>query len=225
MGAARVRDLEDDLAGGLGTEDAIVTHSLAERVLCRYTAFVAVDDDGTEVTGPLSTVVQPVATPSGWLAPIALEAPSRGSRSVSAVSAMPCSDVEVGASRTLRALRADVEMRLALTRVDAAGPDAKVTAFLDRVARWRSSSRSAATLAALLADLDELIAGQTDAHGEHAPVVLASGTCGRRSIRRCGPRSARASGVHVVELGSALHASVRVAPCWPLPAHSIVTAR
>ena len=169
----RVRDLEDDLAGGLGTEDAVVTHSLAERVLCRYTAFVAVDDDGTEVTGPLSTVVQPVATPSGWLAPIALEAPSRGSRSVSAVSAMPRSDVEVGASRTLRALRADVEMRLALTRVDAAGPDAKVTAFLDRVRVWRSSSRSAATLAALLADLDELIAGQTDAHGEHAPVVLA----------------------------------------------------
>ena len=120
----RVRDLEDDLAGGLGTEDAIVTHSLAERVLCRYTAFVAVDDDGTEVTGPLSTVVQPVATPSGWLAPIALEAPSRGSRSSCRRSpTMPCSDVEVGASRTSRALRA-VDSRCAgRVRVDAAGLD------------------------------------------------------------------------------------------------------
>jgi Ca-activated chloride channel homolog len=37
-------------------------------VLCRFTAFVAVDDSGRHVSGTPHTIVQPVELPSGWSA-------------------------------------------------------------------------------------------------------------------------------------------------------------
>ena len=64
---ARLRDLEDRyVIGGRGLEQLIVETSLRFGVLCRFTAFVAVD---TRVTGegePEHRVIQPVELPSGW---------------------------------------------------------------------------------------------------------------------------------------------------------------
>lgn len=64
---ARIRDLEDRFA--VHPEDGlartITALSLAEGVLCRFTAFVAIDQVVTGSTAP-RTVVQPVETPAGW---------------------------------------------------------------------------------------------------------------------------------------------------------------
>jgi len=66
----RIRDLEDQLARGSSSGAArreLVGTSLAHGVLCRFTAFLAVDD--AEVVNPeglLETIVQPVEMPSGW---------------------------------------------------------------------------------------------------------------------------------------------------------------
>jgi len=66
---AHLRDLEDQYAvGGQGTlEQRIVATSLRHGVLCRFTAFVAVDSRVvTDGTTP-HKVVQPVEQPSGWV--------------------------------------------------------------------------------------------------------------------------------------------------------------
>jgi Ca-activated chloride channel family protein len=73
---AHLRDLEDRYAtlsavsaqeqGALASE--IVTVSLRHRVLCRFTAWVAVDRSGHRVEGPLHGIVQPVELPGGWAA-------------------------------------------------------------------------------------------------------------------------------------------------------------
>src|SRR5207253_4236530 len=66
-----VRDLEDRYATGRGNqaelEKQIVATSLKFGVLCRFTAFVAVDV--TEVVnegGQVKRVTQPVDAPAGW---------------------------------------------------------------------------------------------------------------------------------------------------------------
>ncbi len=70
----RLRELEDRyvIGGGgrLELEKEITELSLRFRVLCRFTAFVAVDR--TEVVnagGQVHTIVQPVEQPAGWAAP------------------------------------------------------------------------------------------------------------------------------------------------------------
>jgi Ca-activated chloride channel homolog len=69
---AHLRDLEDRYASSSrGTEldqmeEHIVAVSLRHRVLCRFTAFVAVDDSGHPVSGEPHQIVQPVQLPSGW---------------------------------------------------------------------------------------------------------------------------------------------------------------
>lgn len=64
---ARIRDLEDAFAARSGkiTAEQIVEFSLAQGVLSRFTAFVAVDRSRTTEGGPL-TVVQPVEPADGW---------------------------------------------------------------------------------------------------------------------------------------------------------------
>ncbi|MEV6632859.1 VIT domain-containing protein [Actinoplanes sp. NPDC051470] len=67
---ARLRDLEDRYAAGdHSLEPAITATSLRFGVLCRFTAFVAVDSRVVNENGENRRVVQPVETPSGWETP------------------------------------------------------------------------------------------------------------------------------------------------------------
>jgi Ca-activated chloride channel family protein len=72
---AHLRDLEDRYAslpygmGGDELERTIVATSLRYGVLCRFTAWVAVDERVVAEGGEPHRVVQPVELPSGWEAP------------------------------------------------------------------------------------------------------------------------------------------------------------
>ncbi len=67
---ARLQDLEDAYAAGeRSLEQRIVALSLRHGVLCRFTAFVAVDSRIVREDGELRRVTQPVELPSGWVAP------------------------------------------------------------------------------------------------------------------------------------------------------------
>ncbi|MEU8199913.1 VIT domain-containing protein [Streptosporangium sp. NPDC049046] len=69
---ARLRALEDRYAAGdRSLEAEIVETSLRYGVLCRFTAFVAVDTQVVAEGGPGHRVIQPVEPPSGWENPIA----------------------------------------------------------------------------------------------------------------------------------------------------------
>ncbi|CNE02660.1 Uncharacterized protein conserved in bacteria [Mycobacterium tuberculosis] len=70
---AHLRDLEDrHTVGGSGDlEPRIVQTSLRFGVLCRFTAFVAVDSRVVTEGGTPHQVVQPVESPRGWAAPAA----------------------------------------------------------------------------------------------------------------------------------------------------------
>ncbi len=60
---------ELDLEHATGVADAAsraVPLSLAAGVLCRFTAFIAVDHAGVPVPGPTVPVIQPLAEPAGW---------------------------------------------------------------------------------------------------------------------------------------------------------------
>ncbi|MDP9075321.1 MAG: VIT and VWA domain-containing protein [Actinomycetota bacterium] len=68
---AHLRDLEDRYVVGDARDqerlaDRIVQCSLRHRVLCRFTAWVAVDQAGEPVDGPRHSIVQPVEMVSGW---------------------------------------------------------------------------------------------------------------------------------------------------------------
>jgi Ca-activated chloride channel family protein len=64
---ARLRDLEDRYAAGeRDLEKPIVETSLRFGVLCRFTAFVAVDSRVVNDSGQNRRVTQPVELPSGW---------------------------------------------------------------------------------------------------------------------------------------------------------------
>jgi Ca-activated chloride channel family protein len=67
---ARLRDLEDAYAAGdHSLETEIVGTSLRFGVLCRFTAFVAVDARVVNEGGETRKVTQPVEMPSGWETP------------------------------------------------------------------------------------------------------------------------------------------------------------
>lgn len=65
---ARIRDLEDQLAvrHDEDIEAELLAISLAFSVLCRYSAFIAVSDDGDLVEGAAQPLVQPTQFPDGW---------------------------------------------------------------------------------------------------------------------------------------------------------------
>jgi Ca-activated chloride channel family protein len=65
---ARLRELEDRyLTGKHELEPEIVATSLRYGVLCRFTAFVAVDSRVVNEGGEVRKVTQPVESPSGWM--------------------------------------------------------------------------------------------------------------------------------------------------------------
>jgi Ca-activated chloride channel family protein len=67
---ALLRDLEDRYAAGdRSLEPAIVAMSLRFGVLCRFTAYVAVDSRVVNEDGETRRVTQPVELPSGWEVP------------------------------------------------------------------------------------------------------------------------------------------------------------
>ncbi len=69
---AHLRRLEDRYAiGDRSLEREIVETSLRFGVLCRFTAFVAVDSRVVAEGGPGHHVIQPVELPSGWEMPVA----------------------------------------------------------------------------------------------------------------------------------------------------------
>jgi Ca-activated chloride channel family protein len=66
---AHLRELEDRYTAGTGDADLerrIIETSLRHGVLCRFTAFVAVDSRVVTGGSPSHRVTQPVETPSGW---------------------------------------------------------------------------------------------------------------------------------------------------------------
>lgn len=80
----RVRDLEDRyvITRAAGLEKEIVRTSIRFSVLCRFTAFVAVDEaERVNPSGSLRQVVQPVNAPSGWDMFASAGAPGSGGRS------------------------------------------------------------------------------------------------------------------------------------------------
>ncbi|MCO8271302.1 VIT domain-containing protein [Actinoplanes sp. TRM 88003] len=86
---ARLRDLEDAYAAGdRSLEDRIVALSLRYGVLCRFTAYVAVDSRVVNEGGEVRRVTQPVELPDGWEAPGAV-APAMMRLSAAAAPAPP----------------------------------------------------------------------------------------------------------------------------------------
>ncbi|MEV0417113.1 VIT domain-containing protein [Streptosporangium canum] len=68
---ARLRALEDRYAAGdHSLEEEIVGVSLKYGVLCRFTAFVAIDSKVVAEGGPGHHVIQPVELPGGWENPV-----------------------------------------------------------------------------------------------------------------------------------------------------------
>ena len=89
---ARLRDLEDRYAtGDRSLERTIVATSLRFGVLCRFTAFVAVDSRVVNEGGETRRVTQPVEFPSGWEAPMAGGVAMPMSMSLSAPAGGPAS--------------------------------------------------------------------------------------------------------------------------------------
>ena len=87
---ARLRDLEDAYAAGdHGLEQRIVGTSLRFGVLCRFTAFVAVDSRVVNEGGETRRVTQPVELPSGWATPDSADAAPAMFKLASAVPPMP----------------------------------------------------------------------------------------------------------------------------------------
>jgi Ca-activated chloride channel family protein len=87
---AALRDLEDGYA--IAATDVlaqqIVTTSLRFGVLCRFTAFVAVDSRVVNTEGDLHRVIQPVELPAGW-------APQNAMPAAMPVAAMPAPGASV----------------------------------------------------------------------------------------------------------------------------------
>jgi Ca-activated chloride channel family protein len=88
---AHVRDLEDryvtaSFADHDALERQIVAVSLKFGVLCRFTAFVAVDDRVVNAGGTVHRVTQPVELPQGWQMPVAPQAAVFTAMSASASS-------------------------------------------------------------------------------------------------------------------------------------------
>ncbi|MEV0584697.1 VIT domain-containing protein [Nonomuraea sp. NPDC050310] len=103
---ARLRELEDRYAmGEHALEARIVELSLAGGVLCRFTAYVAVDTRVSADGAPEHHVIQPVELPSGWEPPVAaapmmmMAAPAAAPRASFLESAQPQFQAAAGPPR------------------------------------------------------------------------------------------------------------------------------
>lgn len=98
---AHLRTLEDRYAvGDRSLEQQIVDISLRFGVLCRFTAFVAVDTHVTSAGAPEHRVLQPVELPSGWEMPAAMPMMVAGAPMMAKMAAVTSSaaDAPVGAA-------------------------------------------------------------------------------------------------------------------------------
>ncbi|MCD0452306.1 VWA domain-containing protein [Actinocorallia sp. API 0066] len=88
---AHLRDLEDSYAASpSGTlEERIVATSLRHGVLCRFTAYIAVDTRVVTDGAAPHPVVQPVELPDGWAQPLSVAAPAFGAAPRMAAASMP----------------------------------------------------------------------------------------------------------------------------------------
>ena len=94
----RVRQLEDRYAAGLGDrsalEQTIIATSLRFGVLCRFTAYVAVDRAAVvNEGGEVHQITQPVEMPAGWR-----EATAFSAACYAAPEALRIEDVRLGVS-------------------------------------------------------------------------------------------------------------------------------
>jgi Ca-activated chloride channel family protein len=87
---AMLRDLEDAYvaAPSDALEQRIVATSLRFGVLCRFTAFVAIDSRVVNEGGELHRVIQPVELPAGWAAPPTMPVPAPAFAMPASVSSM-----------------------------------------------------------------------------------------------------------------------------------------
>ena len=150
---ARLRDLEDAYAAGERTlEERIVTTSLRYGVLCRFTAFVAVDSRVVNESGKTHRVTQPVELPSGWEPP-GWEPPG------AVVQPMFLTGGLAGAAPPPMAPQPAAPPRFAPARADAGGPPraAALTGFATVPSVLRSTKSVApAGAAPSLADIQAL---------------------------------------------------------------------
>ena len=160
----RLRDLEDryvtatDAAERQRLERSIVDTSLQFGVLCRFTAYVAVDDRAVNVGGELHRVTQPVEAPAGWqLMAAATPAGARGLRAAVtgfAPAAIGVPQRSAGARRDRAAHAFDVGAVLAteLRRL-------RELADATPLERWRALADLGSRLRALVdrLDLPELV--------------------------------------------------------------------
>jgi Ca-activated chloride channel family protein len=115
---ARLRDLEDAYAAGdRSLEQRIVGTSLRYGVLCRFTAFVAVDNRVVNENGESRRVTQPVELPSGWeVAAESVHPMMFNLAASSSAMAAPPSPPAPGAPPQFAPARADATPRARMTR-------------------------------------------------------------------------------------------------------------
>jgi Ca-activated chloride channel family protein len=178
---AALRDLEDSYA--IAATDAlaqqIVTTSLRFGVLCRFTAFVAVDSRVVNAEGDLHRVIQPVELPAGWapqnVMPAAMATasmPARGaSVSFGLQPAQACAGSQeqgttYGTLRRSPATRAKKSHRPARRRdatlASARAEAAKAVRYLERAIE--SEAKRSVALSRLAKQL-EAVMGELDAAG------------------------------------------------------------
>ncbi|HEX9258306.1 MAG TPA: vWA domain-containing protein, partial [Acidimicrobiales bacterium] len=147
---ARLRAMEDDFDTGSYVEPTeIVAHSLAYGVLSRFTAFVAIDDEGERVGdgAPPLTVAQPSELPGGWaVTPMAVRSAPLRVRGLPGIGPVGATSA-VGYSQGLDHLRADLGDRPPQMR------NARVPAPQELDPLGRSLADLIARLRALLARL------------------------------------------------------------------------
>jgi Ca-activated chloride channel family protein len=194
---AHLRDLEDRyVAGGSDLEQQIVRASLRFGVLCRFTAYVAVDTRVVTEGGEPHRVVQPVEPPSGWdmfaaappyglvagagpalfSAPMAAPGGSAPAGFAGGTGAMPAPPAAAPRSMTFAAMSPGGPARnkrmSPAPRPAAAGPDPRLASLRAVVAVEARRLRDAGGLSApdrrdLLADLASRLGTLLD--GMHGP--------------------------------------------------------
>lgn len=168
---SRLRDLEDRYVATAAPEQrealerGIVATSLRFRVLCRFTAFVAVDSRVTDQGGQPHRVVQPVEIPAGWqplaaVSPLPPPGSAPGAPAGTMTSFMPAA---VPAARPWRGAKpaihhpgnhasdhavdlpavTAIELRR-LSELESASPVLRWTALADLASRLRALARQVA---------------------------------------------------------------------------------
>ncbi len=140
---AHVRDLEDQyVTASFADHDAverrIVAVSLEFGVLCRFTAFVAVDDRVVNEGGKVHRVTQPVELPQGWRMPSGPATPML--TAMSAGSAMPRPRPRVGRPLMASEIHPEVAKAAAFSAVIPALPVALHTFARQALDRLRAAA-------------------------------------------------------------------------------------